>query len=98
MDIGTLLLMVAFAYGLGIFWYDLLPGKLPEQTWRIAAYPFVLTVLAETFVPFGPTFGGFHPATAVVAGLVGVIIDWVVTQVRHPSTTPLELQPATATR
>ena len=32
---ATWLFMVAFAYGIGIFWYDLLPGRLPHMTWRV---------------------------------------------------------------
>src|SRR5437879_5365025 len=47
MELGTFLLLSAFAYGIGIFWYDLLPGKLAERPWRVAAYPFVGIVLAE---------------------------------------------------
>jgi hypothetical protein len=39
MDVGTFLLMVGLSYGLGLLWYDLLPGKLPEQVWRVAGYP-----------------------------------------------------------
>ena len=44
MQFATWLFMVAFAYGIGIFWYDLLPGRLPHMTWRVAAYPFALMV------------------------------------------------------
>ena len=33
MDIGTLFLMLGLSYGLGLLWYDLLPGKLPERVW-----------------------------------------------------------------
>ena len=84
MDIGTWLLMVAFAYGLGVFWYDLLPAKLPERPWRIAAYPFALMVLGETFVQIGPAFGGIHPITAVIASVIGTVLDWIITQLRHP--------------
>ncbi|HLH74093.1 MAG TPA: hypothetical protein VKX96_12475 [Chloroflexota bacterium] len=97
MEFVTWLFMLAFAYGLGLFWYDLLPGKLPEMPWRVAAYPFALMVLAETFVPIGPTFQGFHPGDAVVASLIGVIIDWLITYFRHPQaieTLELRAQPA----
>lgn len=98
MDLGTLLLMAAFAYALGIFWYDLLPAKLPEHVWRVAAYPFALMVFGEAF--FGAIdpwkFGGFHPLTAFFASLIGVLVDWAVTQVRHPATTALEMRPAGA--
>jgi hypothetical protein len=37
MDIGTCLLMLALAYGLGVLWYDLLPARLPARVWRVAA-------------------------------------------------------------
>src|SRR3981081_2841035 len=39
MDVGTFLLMLGLSYALGLLWYDLLPGKLPQQVWRVAAYP-----------------------------------------------------------
>ena len=48
MDVGTFLLMLGLAYALGLFWYDLLPGKLPEQLWRVAAYPFLGIFVAHT--------------------------------------------------
>jgi len=86
MQFATWLFMVAFAYGIGIFWYDLLPGRLPHMTWRVAAYPFALMVLGEAIVPFGPSFMGFHVITAIIAGLIGVIIDWIVTTARQPRT------------
>jgi hypothetical protein len=96
-QVAAWLFMVAFAYGVGVFWYDLLPGKLPDMAWRVAAYPFVLMVIGEAFVPVGPSFLGFHPATAVVAALVGVIIDWIVTVARHPQAiATLELRSAPA--
>lgn len=84
MQIATLIFMVAFAYGLGVFWYDLLPAGLPDAPWRVAAYPFALMVLAEVILPIGPSFMGFHPTIAIVAALIGVVIDWIVTAARHP--------------
>ncbi len=98
MDIGTLLFMVAFAYGLGVFWYDLLPGQLSDRTWRVAAYPFALMVFGEAFMPLGPSFGGVHVITALVAALIGVLIDWIVQAVRRPAavSTPEGVAPATA--
>lgn len=84
MEIATWLFMVAFAYGVGVFWYELLPGKMTGATWRVAAYPFAVMVLAEAFVPLGPKFLGFHPGSAAIAALIGVIIDWLVTYLRHP--------------
>ncbi len=98
MDFGTWLLLVALAYGLGVFWYDLVPGRLPDLPWRVAAYPFVLIVIGEAFSPLGPAFAGMHPVTAVVASLVGVVIDWIVTQARHPEAIPsMERRRAAAT-
>lgn len=84
MPVATWLTLVTFAYGIGLFWYDLLPGKLPDMPWRVAAYPFVLMVIGEAFLGVGPMFMGFHVGTAVIAGLVGVLIDWLITYFRHP--------------
>jgi hypothetical protein len=39
MDIGTFRLICGLSDALGFRWYDLLPGKLPQQVWRMAAYP-----------------------------------------------------------
>jgi len=81
----TLLALVAFAYAIGVFAYDLLPGRLPEQAWRVAAYPFALMFLAEATIPeIGPKFLGVHPWTALIAGLIGALIDWIVTFLRRP--------------
>ncbi len=88
MDFGTWLLLVALAYGFGVFWYDLIPGKLPDMPWRVAAYPFVLIVVGEAFLPVGPAFADVHPVTAVVASLVGVVIDWIVMLARSPEAIP----------
>jgi predicted MFS family arabinose efflux permease len=85
MDIGTVLLILLFAYGIGVFWYDLLPGRLSERAWRVAAYPFVAIVLAEALIPIGPVIGGLHVVPAVVAALIGVLLDWLVTTLRHPA-------------
>jgi hypothetical protein len=84
MEVATWLFMLALAYGIGVFWYDLLPGKLPDLPWRVAAYPFTVMVLAEAFLPLGPTFQGFHPGGAVIAALIGCIVDWLITRFRHP--------------
>jgi hypothetical protein len=89
MDVGTFLLMAGLAYALGLLWYDLLPGKLPEQVWRVAAYPFLGIFVAEavlpSFLPFDPKFGNFHLVTVLIGSLVAVVVDWVVRQARHPS-------------
>jgi hypothetical protein len=88
MDFGTFLLLAGFAYGIGVFWYDLLPAKLPERPWRVAAYPFVGIVLAEALLPAswtGPLFGGLHAVPLIVGSLFGVLVDWLVTSFRHPA-------------
>ena len=63
MEFGTFLLLACFSYGIGVFWYDLLPAKLAEKPWRVAAYPFVGIVLAHAMMPAectGPAFAGLH--------------------------------------
>jgi hypothetical protein len=85
MNIGTFLLMLAFAYGIGVFWYDLLPGRLPEMAWRTAAYPFAAIVIAQSLVQIGPAIGGLYILPAIVGALIGVIIDWIVTSARRPT-------------
>src|SRR5215831_9643709 len=89
MDLGTVLLMLGVSYGLGLLWYDLLPGKLPEQVWRVAAYPFLGIFVAESLLPavlpFDPKFGGLYLMTALIGSLVAVLVDWVIRQARHPS-------------
>lgn len=96
MDLGlaTLLLMVGFAYGFGVLWYDLLPGELAMHPWRVAAYPFIAIVIAEGLLVLAPNLGGprvgeMHVFPAVIATLIGVIIDWVLITVRHPTSVQL---------
>ncbi len=89
MDVGTFLLMLGLSYALGLLWYDLLPGKLPEQVWRVAAYPFLGIFAAEavppSVLPFDPRLGNLHLLTVLIGSLVAVIVDWVIRQARHPS-------------
>jgi hypothetical protein len=89
MDVGTFLLMLGLSYALGLLWYDLLPGKLPEQVWRVAAYPllgvFVAEALLPSVMPFDPEFGNLHLLAVLIGSLVAVIVDWVIRQARHPS-------------
>ena len=96
MDIGTLLLMLGLSYGFGLFWYDLIPGKLPERVWRVAAYPFLGIYVAETLLPklltFDPQFGGIHLITALIGSIIAVIVDWVITEVRHPMLVASQLE------
>ncbi len=89
MELGTFLLMLGLAYAAGVLWYDLLPGRLPERAWRVAAYPFLGIFTAEALLPkvyeSDPTFGGIHLVAAAVGSLVAVIVDWIVTGVRQPA-------------
>jgi hypothetical protein len=90
MDIGSLLLMLGLAYGLGVLWYDLLPGQLPDRVWRVAAYPFVGMWVAQALLTphfeNDPVFGGIHLIAALIGSIVAVIIDWIITTARQPST------------
>jgi len=90
MDVGMFLLMLVLSYTFGLLWYDLLPGTLPGQVWRVAAYPFLGIFIAEAllpqFLPFDPTFGGLHVLSAAIGSIVGVLVDWAVTRARHPAT------------
>ena len=52
MDIGTLLLMLGLSYGLGLLWYELFPGKVPQHVWRVAAYPFLGMFAAHALTPW----------------------------------------------
>jgi len=69
--------MAGLAYGLGVLWYNLLPARLPDRVWRVAAYPFIGIYVAETLLPplltFDPRFGGIHLVTA----LIGSIVWWI---------------------
>lgn len=85
MEFGTFLLMLTLSYGFGVLWYDLLPGRLPERVWRVAAYPFLGIWIAEQLPTFGPSFGGLHLVHAAVGSLVAVIVDWVINQARRPA-------------
>jgi hypothetical protein len=90
MDVGTFLLMLGLSYAFRLFWYDLLPGRLPEQIWRVAAYPLLGIFLAEALLPrlltFDPAFGGIHVIASIVGSLVGVLADWLITTARRPAT------------
>ena len=84
LDLTTFLLMVAFAYGIGVFWYDLLPGMVSTKPWRVAAYPFAAMVIANSFLPYGPTLGDLYVVPAIVAALIGVLVDWLINWSRQP--------------
>jgi hypothetical protein len=89
MDIGSFLLMLGLAYGLGVLWYDLLPGQLPDRVWRVAAYPFVGMWVAQALLTphfaNDPVFGGIHLVAAAIGSIVAVIIDWIITSARQPA-------------
>jgi hypothetical protein len=89
MDLGTLLLTVGLAYGLGILWYELLPASLPDKVWRVAAYPFLGIWAAEALLApaltFDPKFGGIHLISALFGSLVAVVVDWAITDMRRPA-------------
>ena len=88
MDFGTLLLLFGFSYGIGIFWYDLLPAKLAAKPLRVAAYPFMGIVLTEALLPaeyLGYAFGTLHVIPLVFGSLLGVVVDCLVTSYRHPA-------------
>ena len=86
MDVGTFLLMLGLSYALGLLSYDLLPGKLPEEVWRVAAYPllgiFVAEALLPPVLPFDPKFGNLHLLTVLIGSLVVVIVDWAIREAR----------------
>jgi hypothetical protein len=82
MDLGSVLLMGAVAYGLGLFWYGLILGRTNDSVWRTAAYPFLAIVFAEAYVQIGPQVGHLHLIGALVAALGGVLIDWAVGAIR----------------
>jgi hypothetical protein len=86
----TWLFMAGFAYALGVFWYDSLPGRLvQDRRWRVAAYPFGLMVLAEAYLDTGPKVFGFYPGIDVIAALIAVVIvDWIVMSARRPQIVP----------
>lgn len=92
MDIGSLLLMLGLAYGLGLLWYDLLLGKLPDRVWRVAAYPFLGMWVAQALLtprfPNDPAFGGVHLVAAIIGSIVAVIVDWIITAARRPALVP----------
>src|SRR2546428_13893207 len=89
MDVGTFLLMLGLSYTLGLLWYDLLPSKLPEQVWRVAAYPFLGIFVAEALLPsvlpFDPRFGNLHLLAVLIGSLVAGVVDLVIRQARRPS-------------
>jgi hypothetical protein len=92
MDIGSLLLLLGLAYGFGVLWYDLLPGRLPDRVWRAAAYPFLGIWVAEAVLsphfPGDPVFGGLHLIAALIGSIVAVIVDWIITAARQPALVP----------
>ena len=91
MEFGTLFLLIGLSYGLGVFWYDLLPAKLAEKPWRVAAYPLLGIVIGHAMFPaeyMGFAFGGLHVMPLVFGSMLGVVVDWMVTTYRHPAAIP----------
>ncbi len=82
MDLGTVLLMGAAAYGLGLFWYGLILGRTHDSIWRTAAYPFLAIVFAEAYLQIGPQVGHVYLVGALIASLAGVLVDWAVGMIR----------------
>ena len=96
-SIGAILFLGAFALGLGVFWYELLPAHMPDRWWRIMVYPLIAIVFGEALIPYGAAFAGFHPVTAIFASLVGVLVDWAITEARRPVIVaePMGVRPTT---
>ena len=90
MDTGSTLIILALSYALGVFWYDLIPGKWAKSILRVGAYPFLGIVAAEAFMTpllgIGPTFGGWHLFAAVIGSFLGVAVDWFISYLRPPMT------------
>ena len=89
MDVGSLLLMLGLSYGLGVLWYEILPARVPQKVWRVAAFPFVGIWVAEALLApvltFDPKFGGIHLLTALIGSIVAVVVDWAIVQARRPA-------------
>jgi hypothetical protein len=96
MDLGTVLLMGAIAYGLGLFWYGLILGRTHESIWRTAAYPFIAIVFAEAYLQIGPQVGHVYLVGALLASLAGVLVDWAVGTIRGLLVAPRERSAAAA--
>lgn len=97
MDLTSIVLMAALAYGLGLFWYGLVLGRTHDSIWRTAAYPFTAMVCAEAYAPLGPAIGHTHLLSALIAALVGALVDWAVGMIRGALVAP-RVRAATATR
>ena len=96
MDLGTVLLMGAVAYGLGLFWYGLVLGRTHDSVWRTAAYPFLAIVFGQAYLQVGPQVGHLYLVGALIAALVGVLIDWSVGMIRGMLEAPRSHTAATA--
>jgi hypothetical protein len=88
MDLGTVLLMGAGAYALGLFWSGLILGRTHDSIWRTAAYPFLAIVFAEAYLQIGPQVGHVYLVGALVASLAGVLVDWGVGAIRGMLASP----------
>jgi hypothetical protein len=88
MDLGTVLLIGAAAYALGLFWYGLILGRSHDSILRTAAYPFLAIIFAEAYLQIGPQVGHLHLVGALVASLAGVLVDWAAGAIRGMLTSP----------
>src|SRR2546421_115241 len=74
MDFGTVVLMGAVAYGLGLFWYGLILGRSQDTIWRTAAFGrggcYLFGAGRELLVgcPCGGPGGGLAPWRALRRG------------------------------
>jgi hypothetical protein len=96
MDLGTIVLMGAVAYGLGLFWYGLILGRTHDSIWRTAAYPFLGIVFAEAYLQLGPQVGHLHLVSAVLGTLLAVLVDWAIGAIRGMLVTPRSASAAAA--
>src|SRR5437588_13024927 len=94
MDFGTVVLMGAVAYGLGLFWYGLILGRSHDTIWLTAAFSFIAIVFGETYAQLGLQLGHLHPLTALIAALVGVLVDWDVGWIRGAWLSPKARTPS----
>ena len=83
-ELGFVVFLIAVAYGLGTVWYTLL-GRDYTSWMRLAAFPFVATIVGEELLDAGPTFFGLHLYVALGSTLVAVLVDIVFTWIREQS-------------
>jgi|BEDMetMinimDraft_2_1075160.scaffolds.fasta_scaffold02276_5 hypothetical protein len=97
MTLGTVIFIALMAYGFGAFWYILLTGHLPASIWRTVALPFAATALGLAYFHFGPSFKHTYPLVTLIASLVGVLVDLIISYVRQVIPVP-QSKPAESSR